>query len=63
MTDKSVNELAWAINQKNLEESLIKAEALLKMGMSSDLHNNSALVLHGYLWTLCDLISTARRLI
>ena len=63
MANQSVNELAWVINQNQIEEALLKAEALLKIALHSELQNEPAYILHDYLWALGDLISNARKLI
>ena len=63
MATQSVNELAWVINQNQIDETLLKADALLQMGLNSELQAQPAYVLHGYLWVLSDLISNARKLI
>ncbi len=63
MTTQSVNELAEAINQNQINESLLKAEALLQIVLGSELQNASTHILHDYLWVLSDLVSDARKLL
>ena len=63
MANQSVNELTWVINQKKVNEALLKAEALLQIALHSELQNEPAYTLHDYLWALSDLVSGARKLI
>jgi len=63
MANPSVNEFVWLINQNQINERLLKAEALLQVALNSELHNEPAYILHDYLWTLNDLIAEARHLI
>ena len=62
MADRSVNEPAWVINQNRAEEALLKAEALLQIVLNSELRDVPPHILHDYLWTLNDLVSTTRKL-
>jgi len=63
MAKPSVNEFVWLINQNQINERLLKAEALLQVALNSELHNEPAYILHDYLWTLNDLVIEARHLI
>lgn len=63
MAYDSLNELVCVINQNQIEEALLKAESLLHIVLNSDLQNEPAYILHGYLMVLSDLIVGARKLI
>ena len=60
---QSVNELNWVINQNGIDELLLKAEALLRIAIHSELQKEPPYVLHDYLWVLNDLIQGARKLL
>tara|TARA_B100000614_G_C14310663_1_gene396078 strand:- start:440 stop:631 length:192 start_codon:yes stop_codon:yes gene_type:complete len=62
MAQKSLNEASWLINHNQIHESLLKAEALLEIALSSDLQSVSVYTFHDYLWALNDLVSRARKL-
>lgn len=62
MANQSVNELAWVINKNQIDEALLKADALLQIALNSELQNEPPYVLHDYLAVLSDLISGARKL-
>ena len=63
MTNRSVNELSRVINQNQIEEALLKVEALLQIALHSELQDAPAYILHDYLWALSDLVSNARKLL
>ena len=63
MTNRSVNEPSLGINRNKINEALLKSEALLQIGLNSELQNVPAYVMHDYLWVLSDLITCARKLV
>ena len=62
MTNQSVNEPSWRINQNKINEALLKSEALLQIVLNSEFENIPTYVMHDYLWVLSDLVSYARKL-
>jgi hypothetical protein len=62
MVSQSVNEPTGVINQNQINDVLLKAEALLQVALNSNFYSEPAYIMHDYLWVLSDLVSHARKL-
>lgn len=61
MTEQSVNEPSFGINQDKLNEVLSKSEAMLQIVLNSDFKLIPDYLMYDYLWALSDLITGARK--
>lgn len=67
MAIHSVNEVASLINQQvalqeNIQEYLLKAEAIASVALCEDFLDADQSIIHAYLWALCDMISESKNL-
>lgn len=66
MANNSLNEIS-PLNQQvelqeNIQEHLVKADAVAKVALNADFLDYEPTTIHGYLWALSDLISAAKAL-
>ena len=47
-------------SRENLDNCLVKAEALMQIALEDDFINHSQATIHHYLWTINDLVEQAR---